>query len=229
MSDANSIYALMKEAHQSPAQSDAKMFGVEVALVTSNKDEQKLGRVKVCFPRLPGKPESDWIRIAQPSAGPDRGFYWIPEVNDEVLVAFERGETNRAYVIGSLWNGKDKPMKEAPREDNSLRMIRTKSGHTIALDDKKGEEQIVIADQSGKRRMTFDVKGKKFVLQCDVGDVEIQAPNGKVSITCKEFELKTEKTAKLDVGTDLEMTAKEKANFKAGPQLNIKSSRVNIN
>jgi len=47
--------------------------------------------VKICLPRLPGKPETDWCRVAQPAAGDGRGFYWLPHVNDEVLVAFERG------------------------------------------------------------------------------------------------------------------------------------------
>src|SRR5207237_1114668 len=82
------------------------------------KHGDKLGRVKVCFPRLPGKPESDWVRVAQPAAGAGRGFYWIPHVNDEVLIAFERGEAHRPYVIGSLWNGKDKPMKTAYEDEN---------------------------------------------------------------------------------------------------------------
>src|SRR5690349_4563849 len=70
-------------------------FGVEIAVVTNVQDPDKVGRVKVKFPRLPNGPESDWARVAQPSAGAGRGFYWIPEVNDEVLVAFELGNANR--------------------------------------------------------------------------------------------------------------------------------------
>lgn len=226
---AESIFSIMQQASEAASVTESKLFGVEVAIVTNNKDPQQLGRIKVCFPRLPTKPESDWLRLSLPCAGPGRGFYWVPEVNDEVLVAFERGEPNRGYVLGALWNGKDKPMGSSYRDDNTLRMIQTKSGHIIQLDDKAGEEKIVIADKSGKRTLTWDVKAKKYIIQAEVGDVEIHAPNGKVVIDCKEFELKTKEAGSLDIGADLNVTAKQKANFKAGPQLTIKASRVNIN
>jgi len=71
---ADNLYALLQQARQVATTSGAKIFGVETAIVTNVKDPDTLGRVKVCFPRLPGKPESDWVRVAQPSAGPDRGF-----------------------------------------------------------------------------------------------------------------------------------------------------------
>jgi len=206
----------------------AKMYGVEVAIVTNNKDEQKLGRVKVCFPRLPGKPESDWVRVAQPAAGAGRGFYWLPHVNDEVLVAFERGEAHRPYVIGSLWNGKDKPIKGAYEDENTTIFIQTKSGHQIILDDKKDAEKIVIADKSGNRTLTFDVKNKKFLVEAKEGDVEIHAEK-KIILECEDLEIKTKKTGKIDIGSTFDLNVKDKANFKAGPQLNIKASRVNIN
>jgi len=109
----DNLYKLIEKAHETASTADAKQFGVEIAIVTNVKDPDKLGRVKVCFPRLPGKPESDWCRVAQPAAGAGRGFYWLPHVNDEVLIAFERGEAHRPYIIGSLWNGKDKPMQAA--------------------------------------------------------------------------------------------------------------------
>ena len=71
---AENLFAMLQKAVETASTSDAKMFGVEVALVTNVQDPEKLGRVKVCFPRLPGKPESDWVRVAQPAAGAGRGF-----------------------------------------------------------------------------------------------------------------------------------------------------------
>ncbi len=207
----------------------AKMYGVEVGIVTNNKDDQKLGRVKVMFPRLPNTPESDWIRVAEPIAGPDRGFYWIPEVQDEVLVAFERGESSRGYVIGCLWSAKDKPPKAAPNDKNNIRQIKSRTGHTITLDDTKGAEKIVIADKSGKRTLTWDVKAKKWKLEATEGDVEILAPNGKVKIDCKELEIKAKENGKLDVGKALNVKSGQASHYEAGPSLNIKASRVNIN
>lgn len=207
----------------------AKMFGVEVAIVTNNKDEKKLGRVKVMFPRLPNTPESDWIRVSVPIAGPDRGFYWIPEVQDEVLVAFERGESSRAYVIGCLWSGKDTPPKEGPNDKNDIRQIKTRSGHKITFDDTKGKEMIIIADKSGKRTITWDVKSKKWQLEASEGDIEIMAPNGKVTIDCKEFLVKVKDNAKIDAGKTISVKSGQTSSYEAGPSLNIKASRVNIN
>ena len=225
---AENLFAMLQKAQESASTADSKMFGVEVSIVTNVQDPDKLGRVKVCFPRLPGKPESDWVRVVQPAAGAGRGFYWLPEVNDEVLVAFERGEAHRPYVVGALWNGKDKPMSTAYTADNTTRMIQTKSGHQIILDDKKGDEKIIISDKSGKRTLTFDVKNKKFLIEAKEGDVEIHAEK-KIILECEDLEIKTKKTGKIDIGSTFDLNVKDKANIKAGPQLNIKASRVNIN
>ena len=225
---ADNLFAMLQRAQETASTGDAKMFGVEVAIVTNVQDPDKLGRVKICFPRLPGKPESDWARVVQPAAGAGRGFYWLPEVEDEVLVAFERGESHRPYVVGALWNGKDKPMQDAYADDNTTRMIQTKSGHQIILSDKEGEEKIVIADKSGNRTVTFDVKNKKFLIEAKEGDVEIHAEK-KIVLDCEDLEIKTTKTGKIDIGSTFDLTVKQKANVKAGPQLNLKASRVNIN
>jgi len=224
----DNLYKLIEKAHETASTADAKQFGVEIAIVTNVKDPDKLGRVKVCFPRLPGKPESDWCRVAQPAAGAGRGFYWLPHVNDEVLIAFERGEAHRPYIIGSLWNGKDKPMQAAYTDENTTMMIQTRSGHQVTLDDKKDCEKIVIADKSGKRTLAFDVKNKKFVIEAKEGDVEIHAEK-KIVLHCEDLEVKTKKTGKIDIGTTFDLNVKDKASVKAGPQLNLKASRVNIN
>ncbi len=157
---AENLYALLQQAQQIAAAGAAKMYGAEVAVVTNVKDPLKQGRVKICLPRLPGKPESDWARVVQPAAGPGRGFYWLPHVHDEVLVAFERGEAHKPFVVGSLWNGKDKPMKDAYTDENTSVMLQSRSGHQILLDDADGEEKIIIADKSGKRALTFHVKNQ---------------------------------------------------------------------
>jgi uncharacterized protein involved in type VI secretion and phage assembly len=225
---ADNLYKIIQKAHETASTGDAKMYGVEVAIVTNVQDPDKLGRVKICFPRLPGKPESDWARVTQPAAGAGRGFYWLPEVNDEVLVAFERGEAQRPYVVGALWNGKDKPMDGAYVDDNSTRMIQTKSGHQVIFDDKDGQEKIVIADKSGKRTMTFDVANKKFIVEAAEGDIELHAEK-KIVLDCEDLEIKTSKSGKMDVGTTFDLNVSDKMNVTAGPQLNLKASRVNIN
>ena len=86
-----------------------QMPGVVEALVIDNRDPAKLGRVKVQFPSLPEMPESWWARLNMPMAGRERGWMTIPEIGDEVLVAFMHGSIDHAVVVGSLYNGVDTP------------------------------------------------------------------------------------------------------------------------
>lgn len=86
-----------------------RFYGVAVAVVTNNDDPDKLGRVKVKFPWLSDNNESFWARILTPLAGKGRGFYHLPEPDDEVLVAFEFGDINKPMIIGALWTGDNIP------------------------------------------------------------------------------------------------------------------------
>jgi uncharacterized protein involved in type VI secretion and phage assembly len=225
---ADNIYKILQKANESAQTGDAKMYGVEVAIVTNVQDPDKQGRVKISLPRLPGNPESDWARVALPSAGGGRGFYWLPEVGDEVLVAFERGEANRPYVVGCLWNGKDKPPDKSYQDDNTTRMIQTKSGHKIILDDKDGEEKIVIADKSGSRTLTFDVKEKKFIIKADEGDIVLEAKE-KLTLKCNEFELDASGNATVKSEKNVKINAGMSGELQSSNTLTIKGSTVNIN
>jgi uncharacterized protein involved in type VI secretion and phage assembly len=222
------FYEILQKSKETGASHDSNRYGVEVGIVTNVQDPNKLGRIKLQLPRLPGGPETDWARVAQPAAGAGRGFYWLPEVGDEVLIAFELGQANRPYVLGALWNGKDKPMDGAYADDNTTRMIQTRSGHKIVLCDKPGEEKIVIADKSGNRTITFDVKAKKLLVEAKEGDIELHAEK-KIVLECEDLEVKTSKTAKLDVGSNFNLKVGADATIKADGNLKLKASRVNIN
>ena len=223
-----SFYEILQHATETASGHESNRYGVEVGIVSNVQDPQQLGRVKVQIPRLPDGPESHWARVAQPAAGAGRGFYWIPEVGDEVLVAFELGQVNCPYVIGSLWNGKDKPMKDAYTDENTNVMIQTRSGHQIMLYDKNGEEKITIGDKSGKRTVTFDVKNKKFVVEDAEGDIEMHAKK-KIVLECQDLEIKTSKTTKIDVGNNFSLNVSADVTIKADGKLQIKATRVNIN
>lgn len=168
----------------SHAHSSAHWPGVYIALVTNNDDKEgKQGRVKLKFPWLDEKVESDWARVAGVERGPNRGNYWVPEVNDEVLVAFEHGDFNAPVVIGSLYNGKDKPPEDKVVKNGKVevRVIRTRAGHIIRMTDESGKEKIEIIDSKGKTSVTLDQAKEKVVVDSSK-DVDV---SGKGNITLK--------------------------------------------
>lgn len=163
---------------------DGGGHGVVVGIVTNNNDPEGLGRVKVKFPWLAEDEESTWARVASPMAGQDRGFYYLPEVNDEVLVAFEHGDIHRPYILGALWNGQDNPPEQNSAVLNesgqvSKRIIKSRSGHTIILDDTTGGGGITIEDRSGNK-MVIDSGANAMQLTVQ-GNLDIEA-QGKVTI-----------------------------------------------
>lgn len=132
------------------------VYGVVVGIVTDVNDEDGMARVKVKYPTISDQFDSHWARLATPMAGPQRGIQFIPEINDEVLIAFEYNDINKPYVIGGLWNGKDAP----PESGGSLlgdkgevqkRIIKTRSGHIITFDDTAKSEKISIVDKCGQK------------------------------------------------------------------------------
>ncbi len=104
-----------------------RIYGVVIGTVTNNQDRDNLGRVKVTFPWLNDNDEGYWARLATPMAGGDRGIYFLPEVHDEVLVIFEHGDVRFPYIIGSLWNGRDRPPVINDGEGkNNIRLIKSR-------------------------------------------------------------------------------------------------------
>jgi uncharacterized protein involved in type VI secretion and phage assembly len=121
---------------------------VTTGIVKSLDDPDGQGRILVDMPTMPGRTRSAWAPIAALMAGPGRGTFFMPELEDEVLIAFE-GTPDRPYIVGFLWNGKDKPPSGHPRE----RMIRSRNGHGIRLLDStpndSGAGAVVIEDANG--------------------------------------------------------------------------------
>lgn len=127
-----------------------RIQGAVVALVASVDDPQGQGRVKLEYPWLDDQAVSPWARLASPMAGPDRGFVFRPEPRDEVLVVFEHGDIRRPFVIGALWNGRDAmPSERGPDKANDIRLIKSRSGQVVVINDKSGEESITVRDKHG--------------------------------------------------------------------------------
>ncbi len=187
--------------------------GLIIGLVTSLEDPESLGRVKVQYPTL-NKQESDWARLVTLMAGKDRGIFYCPEVGDEVLVGFEKGDPRQPYILGSVWSQTDTPpANDGKKKENNWRFIKSRSGHQIKLDDTSGGEKIEIIDKDGTRKVVIDSAGDKISLECKGVKIEFDGGSGKLSITA----------------TTIELNASGSMTIKAGGDLTIKGATVNIN
>jgi uncharacterized protein involved in type VI secretion and phage assembly len=211
----------MITAGQQQAADGAKMTGVVIGLVTNNKDPENLGRVRVKFPWFSDDDESQWARVATLMGGKDRGTLFLPEVDDEVLVAFEQGDLRRPYIIGALWNGVDTPPKEFVNDGkNNLRLIKSRSGHLIKLDDTEGGEKIQVIDKTGKNSILIDAKDNTITITSDK-DIVLKAAKGKISLQSEEIELKSTAAIKIEAGGEMSL--------KTSATMTVKGSVVNIN
>jgi uncharacterized protein involved in type VI secretion and phage assembly len=218
---------------------EGRVQGVVTALVTQLEDEDDLGRIKVKYPWLPKDPngveiESHWIRMASPMAGAQRGFQFLPEIDDEVLVAFEHGDVHRPYLIGALWSETDKPPKAkadlvadgkvvqrvlmtrsgheilfGDKEGEELVSVTTKSGHKVTLDDKSGSEKITICDKTGKNELVIDSAANSMTINVE-GDFSVTA-KGKITLNSTQ---------------DMTLEAKGNGKFK-GMQLALEGTSKN--
>jgi uncharacterized protein involved in type VI secretion and phage assembly len=198
----------------------ARIAGVAVGIVTNNQDPDKLGRVKVRFPWLSDEDESQWARIAAPMAGNDRGVYFLPEVDDEVLVAFEHGDIRFPYVVGALWNGKDAPPASNCDGKNNVRVIKSRSGHVIKLNDEKDKETIEIVDKSAKNSIVVDTAKNTITITSDK-DITLKAANGTITLDAQKVAVKSSDASKIESGAGMDI--------KASGTLNVKGATVNIN
>ncbi|HEU4677948.1 MAG TPA: phage baseplate assembly protein V, partial [Terrimicrobiaceae bacterium] len=149
-----------------------------------------------------------------------RGMFFLPEKNDEVLVAFEQGDRGRPYVLGALWNGRDKPPEANADGRNNLRLIKSRSGHVVRLDDSLGAEKIEIIDKSGSNSISIDTATNSITIKA-MRDVIIEAPLGKISLSAQSVEVKSTADTKVESKTTMDLSA--------NGITTIKGQLVNIN
>jgi uncharacterized protein involved in type VI secretion and phage assembly len=166
----------------------APLAGVMTGVVKDNRDPEGLGRVKLAIAGV-SKEESAWARVATPMAGNRRGAYFLPEIGDEVLVAFEGGDTRAPYVLGALWGkGRSRPPETNEDGANNRRTIRSRSGHVIRLDDTEGAERIEIVDSSGRSSIVIDSAGGTITIEAQ-GDLTIAAATGTLRLRGARIEI----------------------------------------
>ena len=167
-----------------------RIYGVVVGIVTNNQDPDGMARVRVRFPWLSASDESWWARIAAPMAGAGRGAYFLPEVDDEVLVAFEHGDVRFPYILGAMWNGKHDPPIKNENGKNDIRVIRSRSGHIIRLDDSSDGAKIEIIDKTGENSMVINAAANTIRLKSK-SDICLESAEGKVIIKGTSVEIES--------------------------------------
>lgn len=229
-------------------ESNYRVYGVVVGIVTNNQDPEKLGRVKLKLPVRLGENETDWARVATPMSGKGIGVFFLPEVGDEVLVMFNEGSIREPFVIGSLWNSEETPPETNEDGKNSVRLIKskdehsititdgdegaieimTKNGNVIKIDD-SGNGKIEIADKSGADKILIDGDGKSVQIAGD-GKVEIKAKSSTITVDGNGNAIELKSSAKLAIqAAQIEIKAQGTLDLKSDGMINIKGSMVKIN
>jgi len=202
----------MDYTHVEPPQPNL-MAGVVPARVVAHNDPRGMGRIQIRYDWMDDE-RTAWARMTAPSAGGGRGIMFMPEIGDEVLVAFEHGDPERPYIIGALWNGVDGAPRQGFLEEegveaagrdgikiprdvsrNDIKRIVTKSGNRIQLVDVGGKESIVISTPGGQMVQLIDccpeTGGRKMICLNSPGDIFLNAPDGRVHIRSRYFSRET--------------------------------------
>lgn len=252
-----SIYDMLSEDRNKKTATISN--GVALGVVTNNKDPEKLGRIKVKLHAFePENNETGWIRVLCPYGGKERGIYFLPEVGDEVLIAFAGGDASRPYVLGVLWNSKDVPPATNEDGKNTQKIIKTKNGSKIVFTDSDGSKEdkieiitpkghtiqladaesgeICIKDKDGKNQL--DLKGSGEITITGEKNITVKAGSNKIVIDGNSNNVTIESGAALKIkAQQIEIQAGASMKIKSAGMLdissdgivNIKGSMVKIN
>lgn len=166
-----------------------RWYGVYPATVVDLGDPDGQGRVKVTLPWTAdtgGSRYEAWARLATMMGGSNRGSWFVPDVNDEVLVAFEGGDTRRPYVIGGLWNGSDAPPQSMDANGrNDKKVLRSRNGVKVTLDDTDGQETFIAETPGGQKITLKDGPGAVEVVDSNGNSVKLDASGITVIASAK--------------------------------------------
>lgn len=203
--------------------------GVVSAIVTNADDPENLGRVKVKFPWMTEDAESDWARVVSVGAGPEAGLYVVPEVDDEVIVAFEQGDFHRPYVLGGVWNGQDAVPPTAPGSERPLvRSWHSRTGHHITVyDNDKKKIEIVTA---GGHTLVLDDANQEITVTSSGGiKLTLADSGGKATLEATEIALKANGNLTIEASANIEVSASANLELSANGQVTIKGAMINLN
>lgn len=189
---------------------------IQTARVTDNNDPKGMGRVRVQFPWQMAKNQmTPWIRIVTPYAGAGKGQHFVPEIGEEVLVNYESGNAEKPFVMGAMYNGAETSGYHTA--GNDLKVIKTRSGHTIIMNDSEDKMSITI----------LDISGNTIYLDTVKKSITIQAPE-TIDIICKNLNIKVEENMKTTVGHNQETTVSKNIKTVAKEEISQDSGKKTI-
>lgn len=202
-----------------------RVYEPVVGIVVDNKDPDKLARVKVKFPSLPGQDTSWWAPLVSLGGGNERGWFFLPEIDDEVLVMFEHGDIGRPVIIGALWNGKDAP-PDTNGGQNERRSIVSRNGSKIVFDDAEGT--VSFEDGDGHGKITIS-KENKITIESATGDVCVQAPAGELNIVANELQSEGSMNYHIESLSGTNLGGDGAVTIKGGMMLQMHGQKIDIN
>jgi type VI secretion system secreted protein VgrG len=188
--------------------------GCLTATVVDNRDPEKIGRVQVKYRWQDEGQRTAWVRTIAPYAGNDRGMQFLPEIGDEVAIAFDRGDPERPFVLGALWSTAATP----PADNPNIKSIVTRSGNTVRLDDTAGKEVVEVYSATGTCLIRLDNKARTLTVHSE-GDLALEAPNGQIRLVCKELLEAVSGDAAADVKGSATVKTGQKLTLAAGSDL----------
>ena len=203
---------------------------IQYAKVTDNNDPENLGRIKVALAWDPSV--NIWIRMMVPYAGKDRGWLTIPEIGDEVLIAYEQGSPDLPVVLGAMYNGKDVPSADTAQDDSNVKGFSTRAGHKILFNDKDGEEDISIIAMDGT--MVILSAAESSVTIETSGDITLKGNNitikadQKITLDGSELEIKAQQNIKTEAGMNLELKGGMQCKVE-GMMVEVKGTPIKLN
>jgi type VI secretion system secreted protein VgrG len=215
----NTFEGVAADTERMPVYNANKPFpDIQIATVTDNDDPDKQGRIKVKFNwKSNTNDDTEWLRIITPSAGCDdeggsnRGFFAIPEKNDQVLIAFEEGNIARPVVMGSIYHTNNGNSQK--QQDNHLKSLSTRSGHLIEFDDSSDKQGIKITDRKGNV-INIDTKGNNITITA-LENMTLNAKNMQINVTEKmdvkaaDITINASKTIEAQGTTSVKIESKE--------------------
>jgi uncharacterized protein involved in type VI secretion and phage assembly len=166
-----------------------RFYGMYPALVSDIKDPDNTGRVKVTLPWAPssgGARYEVWARLATMMGGSNRGTWFVPDVNDEVLIGFEGGDPRRPYVVGGLWNGSDSPPETMDGSgQNNKKVIRSRNGVKVTMDDQSGQETLIMETPAGQKITLKDGPGSLEIVDSNGNSVKLESSGVTVTASAK--------------------------------------------